>query len=120
MGGSGDLDPLNDAAASGELQGPHAAVAGNAGAMAAGLYRLRLGDVRVRDAVSATWFSKPPKMGYDALYASTDSLVRRPGTSLWRRQMVLGPTPEFCLSGPAPIELDPGLRPIAVERRRVG
>jgi hypothetical protein len=114
--GSTDLDPLNEAAVSGELSGPHAVVARDAGVMAAGLYRMRAGQVGVRDAPTATWFSKPKGTSYEALYAVTDDLVRRPSTSLWRRQMVLGPTPEFCLLSPAALALDPATRPIAIDR----
>lgn len=113
--GSKDLDPLNEAAVSGELSGPHAVVARDAGVMAAGLYRMRAGEVGV-DAATATWFSKPTGTSYEALYAVTDDLVRRPATSLWRRQMVLGPTPEFCLLSPAALTLDPATRAIVIDR----
>jgi hypothetical protein len=36
-------------------------------------------------------------MSYGAMYDLLDPLVGAEGAALWGRQMVLGPTPEFCL-----------------------
>jgi hypothetical protein len=47
-------------------------------------------------------------MSYDAFYQRLDRVCAQAGVSLWRRQMVLGPTPEFGLLGPVPLELPPG------------
>jgi hypothetical protein len=87
--------------------------------MAAGLYRLREGEVGLGAALTATWFSKPSGTTYDALYSSLAPLLRGPMTSLWRRQMVLGPTQEFCLMSPAPAALDAGMRPLPIARDRI-
>jgi hypothetical protein len=83
------IDPLGDAAVSGRMQGAHRRVAALTGAMTAGLYKLVEGEPV--DAPHAAWFGRP---------------VPKISGSLWRRQLVLGPTPEFCLLTPeaAPIE----------------
>ena len=43
------------------------------------------------DAERAVWFGKTAGVSYDEFF---DRLGER--RSLWQRQMVLGPTPEFC------------------------
>jgi hypothetical protein len=65
--GSYALDPLNDGAVAGDCQAPHDAAARSAAGGTAGLYRLRQGSPKVREATWSCWFAK------------------------------LGPTPEFCL-----------------------
>ena len=98
LSGSAALDPLNDAAVTASRRVPHDAAAAAAEGGTAGLYRLRSG-VPVRTPGSAAWFAKPPGMSYPALYDALDPLVRHGSAALWGRQMVLGPTPEFCLQG---------------------
>ena len=44
-------------------------------------------------------------MTYGDLYARLEPPASRPGASLWRRQMVLGPAPEFCLLAPGRLDL---------------
>ena len=107
VNGSADLDPLNDAAVSASRRGPHDAAAAAAGGGAAGLYRLRAGEPVV-DPGAATWFAKPAGMSYAALYEALESLVRSAPAALWGRQMVLGPTPEFCLQSETPVRLPEG------------
>ena len=82
---------LNDAAVAGRRQGPHDDVAAMAGEGMAGIYALRRGAAKLSDAPRAAWFGKTTGASYD------EFLGRRGGSgSLWQRQMVLGPTPEFC------------------------
>ena len=50
-------------------------------------------------------FGKPAGMPYAPFYASLKSRLEEPGVSLWRRMMVLGPPPEFCLLSPSRLEL---------------
>ena len=57
----------------------------------AGVYALRRGAAQPVDMGRAVWFGKPAGTSYAEFY---DQLGER--NSLWRRQMVLGPTPEFC------------------------
>jgi hypothetical protein len=91
---SAALDPLNVAAVSGVCEHPHAAVAQAMAAGAGSLFALRGGDhAHLADARCATFLTKPRPMPYADFYAQTETL----GSSLWRRQMVLGPTPEFVL-----------------------
>ncbi len=94
---SSAMDRLNDAAITGPRHDPHGQIAGRAAAGAAGLYRLRSGPAYVPSPEQAFWFGKPRGESYEDFYRRLDD---QPATfTLWRRQMVLGPTPEFCWHG---------------------
>jgi hypothetical protein len=112
------LDTLNEVAVSGSLRKPHDEVARGVAGMAAGLYRLRAGDQKLREAVTAVWLSKGGA-SYPEFDAAMAEWTGRPGVSLWRRQMVLGPTPEFCLCGPDGLAPPARYSPIAVRRQVV-
>jgi hypothetical protein len=85
------LGALNEAAVSGHRRRPHDNVAGMAGEGMAGVYALRRGAAQLSDAGRAVWFGKTAGVSSDEFF---DRLGER--RSLWQRQMVLGPTPEFC------------------------
>jgi hypothetical protein len=107
--GSAALDPLNDAAVAPPARGAHDAAAAGAAGMG-GLYRVHSGEPRPVSG-RALWFHKPVGISYREIYAGVD-----PKVTLWRRQMVLGPGPEFLAEGGhAPA----GVVPIAVERTLV-
>jgi hypothetical protein len=84
------LGALNEAAISGHRRPTHDSVAAMADKGTAGVYALRSGAAQLSVA-QAVWFGKPRGTSYEEFY---DQLGAR--RSLWRRQMVLGPTPEFC------------------------
>jgi hypothetical protein len=107
---SAALDPLNDGAVSGACEEPHNRVAREAADGTAGLYRLRYGTMRLRDARSATWFSKPSSLSYRDLYDSMQLVVDENGGALWGRQMTLGPTTEFCLVSRTAVKLPTGIK----------
>jgi hypothetical protein len=92
---SAALDPLNVSAVSGICEAPHAKVAHAMAAGAGSLFTLR-GDASVDLAASRqlTFLTKPREMAYANFYPSV-AVVN--GATLWRRTMVLGPTPEFAL-----------------------
>lgn len=96
VGGSADLDPLNDAAVSSARRVPHDEAAAAAGGGTAGLYRLRLGSV-VFAPHRAAWFSKPDGLSYAALFDLVRPPIEAAGGALWGRQMTLGPAREFCV-----------------------
>jgi hypothetical protein len=85
----GRLGELNQAAVSGGPREPHDSVAALAGSGWGGIYALVRGDAV--PPASARWIDKPA--GEDA-ERFVESL---PATTVWRRQMVLGPAPELCL-----------------------
>ncbi|HYK21171.1 MAG TPA: hypothetical protein VEV42_10580 [Pyrinomonadaceae bacterium] len=101
---SAALDLLNEAAVSGACEEPHNRAAREAADGVGGLYRLRAGNEDLAQARFATWLSKPSGVSYKDFYAGLESLTSQPGVALWGRQMTLGPTTEFCLHTPTPIE----------------
>ncbi len=100
------LAPLNEAAVSGPRKAPHDAVARLAAAGTAGLYGLQ-GGAPLEPPGAAAWFGKPSGMRYASLFALLEPLVSSVQGALWMRQMVLGPTPEFCLQSATPAEVPP-------------
>jgi hypothetical protein len=84
------LGELNTAAVSGHRQPPHDHVAGMAAKGMAGLYALRQGEAQLFERPCA-WFGKPAGVSYGEFFGE---LGER--SALWQRELVLGPTPEFC------------------------
>lgn len=102
------LEPLSEAAVSGPRLEPHNAVARLAAGGTAGLYGLKAGAPLPAPA-HAAWFGKPAGMSYAALFELLRPLTDSAPAALWMRQLVLGPTPEFCLSSGAPVALPPSI-----------
>ncbi len=105
--GISSLEALNDAAVTASRQAPHDAVAMLAEGGSAGLYALKAGAPVTLPAV-ATWFRKPAGVSYPALFDALAPIVATTPATFWMRQMVLGPTPEFCLHSSKPVELPAG------------
>jgi hypothetical protein len=101
LDGSAALDPLNVAAVSGGCQEPHDRAARAASAGVGSLLALHGEHADVPAARHMAWLAKPKGMPYADFYAALES-VRG---SLWRRQMVLGPTPEFGILSGEPIDV---------------
>ena len=85
------LGELNEAAVSDVRAAPHDAVARLARDGWGGVYRLVRGTSRAPR--RGRWTSKPRNVSYEAFLD-----VRKPET-VWQRQLVLGPAPEFFLCG---------------------
>jgi hypothetical protein len=72
----------------------HDRAASAARAGAGGLYRLVYGEPAVP--LETAWFAEPEGVGYPG-FAPTLETVKRRGVTLWQRQMVLGPAPEYAV-----------------------
>jgi hypothetical protein len=91
------LGLLNAGAVEGARKEPHDRAAARAAGGCAGIYLLRGGDAFGPETGVALWTSKPAGTSYATFLDSLRPALGKPGVSLWQRQMVLGPTPEFCL-----------------------
>jgi hypothetical protein len=111
LDGSAALDPLNVAAVSGACQGPHDRVAHAAAAGVGSLLALHGQQANVAAARHSTWLAKPKGMPYADFYAALESVSE----SLWRRQMVLGPTPEFGLLSADPVTIPLGFQSLELK-----
>lgn len=89
---SAGLDPLDLAAVDGRRRAAHDRASGEARIGMGGLYRL----VRGAPIVPTTtgWYAKPQGWSYADFAPVLDALAAA-GATVWQRQMVLGPAPEF-------------------------
>ena len=107
---SAAMDPLNEAAVTGACEIPHNRVAREAADGTGGLYRFREGQEDLAQSRFAVWLSKPNGVSYPDFYADLQPLTSQPGVGLWGRQMTLGPTTEFCIHSPTPLQLPEGYK----------
>lgn len=115
---SAALDALNQAAVTGARAESHDLAARKAAGGTGKLMSLAAG-VADLGALHETGFAKPRGQSYSDLYASLQPITARPGVALWRRMMVLGPPPEFCLVSSEPVELPAALTPEVHVRRQI-
>jgi hypothetical protein len=101
---SAALDVLNAAAVSGARTKAHDAPARMAADGVGKLLGLAAGEHSMAAGFEVR-FAKPKGMSYVDLYARLQTWTTAPRVSLWRRMMVLGPPPEFCLLSPSVVEL---------------
>jgi hypothetical protein len=96
------LGELNDRAVSGARRTPHDAAAARAAGGHGGVYRLLRGDV-ARPAAHGLWLAKPAERSYADFHAELAATV--PDATVWQRQMVLGPAPEYAVLAAGPVTL---------------
>ena len=113
---SAALDPLNVAAVSGACETPHAQVAQAMAAGAGSLLGLHADSAppQLSSVRHATWLTKPRDMPYASFYATVADWPHADQSTLWRRQMVLGPTPEFALLSSELTEPSSTLQPLVL------
>jgi hypothetical protein len=99
------LGVLNEAAVGRGHRTAHDDAARRLGAGAGGLYALVEGSPRpdaLREAALAIWIAPPAGSHRGGLGELLGDGIEPARASLWRRQLVLGPAPEFCLLAPEP------------------
>jgi hypothetical protein len=96
------LGVLNEAAVAHGHRGAHDEIASRFGTGAGGLYGLLEGQVALADASQATWVSRPPGEPRGKLAELLGDGMDPTQASLWRRALVLGPAPEYCLLSSEP------------------
>jgi hypothetical protein len=115
---SAALDRLNEAAVSGDTQQSHDQVALMSTDGAGKLLTLVSGEPRCEPGFEVR-FSRPRGLAYRDLYKQLEPWCARQGVSLWRRMMVLGPPPEFCLISPTGLDLPTEMDPVTLRRSPV-
>lgn len=104
--GSWALDPLNAAAVAGQAKAPHDVAAAQMEIGHGGLYALMWGAPDLPSRRTVIWLTRP--RGIDWRAALAPLRANFPNTTCWRRQMVLGPAPEFAVVMPsAPQDIAP-------------
>jgi len=112
------MDVLNAAAVSGARAPAHDSAARMAADGAGKLLSLADGRPSMDEGFEVR-FGKASGESYKDFYARLESWTGAPGVSLWRRMMVLGPPPEFCLITPSTIVLPGDMHPEVLSRRRI-
>jgi hypothetical protein len=119
------LGVLNEAAVAAGHRSAHDTIAGLFGEGAGGVYRLLEGEVGSLCLTSAIWVSRPPGARALPLGDMLADGLDGERASLWRRQLVLGPAPEYCLlageppPGVAPTRLPAGWRTSVLAREPI-
>jgi len=112
---------LNEAAVAHGHRTAHDEIARRFGAGAGGMYGLLEGHADLH-CTQAVWVSRPWGSRPGALSELLGDGMDPEHASLWRRQMVLGPAPEYCLLAPevpagvAPGRLPEGWSALTIER----
>ena len=75
------------------------------------------GDPTLINASNACWLSKPRATSYDDFYGDIDSVISGLAASVWRRQLALGPNPEFLVISHTQPQLPKAYQPQPVNRR---
>jgi hypothetical protein len=90
------LGVLNQAAVSGAAAAPHDAAAAAMGSGIGGVMGHVAGSVVPARPAWAAWLSKPAGMAYEPFHAEFAAALGG-DAGAWRRQMVLGPSSEYCV-----------------------
>jgi hypothetical protein len=112
------LGVMNLAAITASRTASHDAAAAAALDGTAGLYGLRRGAM-LKAPKYAHWFAKTPGVPYPDFMAQLAPIIDRAQGALWMREMVLGPSPEFCLHTMAPPEMPAALKAVVMPLRTV-
>jgi hypothetical protein len=119
------LGVLNEAAVGAGHRSAHDRIAHRSGAGAGAVYRLIEGGADAGSLAAATlavWVARPPGAEPAALGELLGDGIDARRASLWRRQLVLGPAPEYCVlaaevpAGVAPTRLPRGWSASAAAR----
>jgi hypothetical protein len=119
LDGSWALDPLNAFAVADPVASAHDAAAAQMEDGLGGLYALAWGEPVLPERSTAVWLTRPRGIQWRPVLETLRQQF--PQTTLWRRQMVLGPGKEFALIVPHALNVaaPAGWSALAIERVRV-
>src|SRR5215469_3789927 len=119
LDGSWALDPLNSFAVAGPVVSAHDAAATQMEEGYGGLYALVWGEPALPERSTTVWLTRPRGIQWRPVLDTVRQQF--PQTTLWRRQMVLGPGKKFALIAPLGVDVaaPSGWSGLPIERVRV-
>lgn len=106
---------LNDGALAGRVKGAHDSIAKDYMKGAGGVFGAIRRGIPLSEARYATWIEKRVGTSYQAYYEEVASKAGKRRTDLWRRQMVLGPSPQFCIHSDEEVNLPRSFKPFTAK-----
>ncbi len=106
------LGVLNDAAISAGAGIAHDSIVRDVMGGTGSVFRLVSAELPLRESHLVAWTEKPIGPSYQSYYdelAKTTAGIR---TDLWRRQLALGPSQQFCIHSQEPVRIPPGFKPL--------
>ena len=104
MEASWAMDPFNAFAIAGAMQAPHDGVAAQMEEGHGGLYAHAGGKPSTAAQSTVLWLTRPRGIQWQAALDPVGA--KHPQATIWRRQMVLGPAPEFAVEAPGDVDVD--------------
>jgi hypothetical protein len=107
------LGAINDRAVSGSAGRAHDSIVKDFMNGTGSVFRLVGGGLPLRESHLATWTEKPIGPSYESYYEELANITTGSRTDLWRRQLALGPSQQFCIHSVEPLQIPQAFKPLS-------